>query len=349
MKLSINLVTYNGAKYIPYLFASLKKQTFQDWGLLVLDNNSRDKTIELIKKELNNFDVQHQIIENKENIGFAGGHNKLYSLSKTDYFLILNQDIFLEPDCLEKMVKFLDENSETAAVAPRLMNWNAGLNGAKPNFTNIVDSLGLKVLRNRRVMDKYSQKRWEDIKGKLNLSYHTENGAMKVFGLSGALAIYRRNILEKIELAPEKIFDENYTSYKEDVDLAFRLQNTGYDSRVLLDVIAFHSRSAGTPEKTHDNVAISNKRQQSALVKYYSYKNHLATLYKNEYWQNFLLDSPWILWYELKKFIYFLLFDRPILGGLKELWQNRKKLKQQRRQIKSLRKVDWQDTRSWWR
>ena len=110
-KLSINLVTYNGSKYIPLLFESLKKQTHKEWELLILDNNSQDNTVELIKNELNNFSIQYQLQENKENIGFAGGHNKLYGLSKIDYFLILNQDIFLEPDCLEKIVKFLDENS----------------------------------------------------------------------------------------------------------------------------------------------------------------------------------------------------------------------------------------------
>ena len=88
MKLSINLVVYNGAKYVHSLFASLKKQTFEDWKLFVLDNNSQDQTKELIKKELDNFDIQSKLIENKENIGFAGGHNQLFGQTETEYFLI---------------------------------------------------------------------------------------------------------------------------------------------------------------------------------------------------------------------------------------------------------------------
>ena len=347
-KLSINLVTYNGSKYIPLLFESLKKQTHKEWELLILDNNSQDNTVELIKNELNNFSIQYQLQENKENIGFAGGHNKLYGLSKIDYFLILNQDIFLEPDCLEKIVKFLDENSETAAVAPRLMKWSIGLDGAKPNFTNIVDSLGLKVIRNRRVVDKYSQKRWEDIKGKLNLSYHTKNGAMEVFGLSGALAIYRRDALRSVELTTGKIFDEDFVSYKEDVDLAYRLRIAGYSSCIILGAVAYHNRSAGIPEKLHDSVALVNKREQPLLVKYHSYKNHLATLYANEYWQNFILDFPWILWYEIKKFIYFLFFDRQVLKGVKELWKNRACLKIKRRNNIKIRKISSRQMRKWW-
>jgi GT2 family glycosyltransferase len=213
---------------------------------------------------------------------------------------------------------------------------------------NKVDTLGLKVLRNRRVVDKYSQKKWDDIKGKVNLSYHTKNGMMEVFGLSGALAMYRRDALRLIELAPGKIFDEDYISYKEDVDLAYRLRIAGYNSYILLDSVAYHSRSVGIPEKLRDSVAIANKCEQSLLVKYHSYKNHLATLYTNEYWQNFVLDLPWILWYEIKKFIYFLFFDRQVLKGTRELWKNRAYLKIKRKNIIKIRKISWRQMRKWW-
>lgn len=73
------------------------------------------------------------------------------------------------------------------------------------------------------------------------------------------------------------------------------------------------------------------------------------TLYKNEYWQNYLLDLPWIKWYELKKFIYFLLFDRGVLKGLGEMWKSRKELKNKKQEIISKRKVSWREIRSWWR
>src|SRR3989338_7429508 len=48
-KLTVQLVTWNGAKYIPYLFESLKKQTYADWDLAVLDNASSDGTARLIE------------------------------------------------------------------------------------------------------------------------------------------------------------------------------------------------------------------------------------------------------------------------------------------------------------
>src|SRR3989338_9940492 len=120
-KLSVHLVSWNSAKYIPYLFESLRKQSFKDWFLYIVDNASADNTIELIKKELENFPVAYKLIQNKENLGFAPAHNQAFADTNDEYFLLLNHDMYLQPDCLEKMVKFLDENKEVAAVSPRLM------------------------------------------------------------------------------------------------------------------------------------------------------------------------------------------------------------------------------------
>ena len=72
------------------------------------------------------------------------------------------------------------------------------------------------------------------------------------------------------------------------------------------------------------------------------------TLYKNEYWQNFLLDFFPIVWYELKKFFYFLLFDWAVLKGLGEIWKNRRELKTKREKVKEMRKVGWKEMRRWW-
>lgn len=358
-KLVVNLVTWNGAKYVPYLFDSLKKQTFTDWTLIVLDNNSSDNTVYLIKKELNTFPVQYKIIENKENKGFAGGHNQAFKESNAEYILLLNQDMYLAPDCLEKMVMFLDQHLEAAAVSPRLMKWNFDLaaNDLQKSFSEQIDALGLKVYRNRRVMEQYTQQNWSDLKRRISMdvmrydfakSSKLPAVALPVFGVSGALPAFRRSAINSVAYLDGSIFDESYHSYKEDVDLAYRLAAGGYKSYVLLDAVAYHDRSAAGPKYSNDVHALANKKNQSEWVKYYSYKNHWLTLYKNEYWQNFALDFPWILWYELKKFVYFLLFDRKVLGGLKEVFNN-KDLAQKRQLIKSLRKTSWQEMRQWWK
>lgn len=357
MKLSVHLVAWNGEKYISHLFESLRKQTFKDYKLIILDNGSIDNTVSKIKTEIENkeFSVEVELMEGKENLGFAGGHNFIYHESyntyhKTnEYILLLNQDMYLEENCLENMVKFMDENEDAGAVSPRLMRWDFGkLQDTsctlQDSFTNKIDTLGLKVLRNRRVIEKYAGKDWDDKKSKLELSHHTADEAMEVFGVSGALPMLRKSVIDKVGL-----FDDFYHLYKEDVDLAYRLRIAGYKAFVLLDTVAYHDRSAEGLEKKGDSVALKNKEKQSEWVKYHSYKNHLMTLYKNEYWQNCLLDLPWVLWYELKKFGYFLLFDRSVLKGLGEIWKNRKDLKAKKLKVKSMRKVSWKELRVWFK
>ena len=218
-KLSVHLVTWNGAKYVPFLFESLRKQTYKDWTLFVLDNNSDDNTVELIKKELSNFSIQSKVVEDKTNLGFAGGHNQAFKESDAEYILLLNQDMFLAPDCLEKVVRFLDQHPEAASVSPRLMKWNF-----PTNFTDQIDALGLKVYRSRRVVEQYTQQNWQELKKKFS------SAILPVFGVSGALPVFRTFALKSIAYEDGSIFDESYHSYKEDVDLAFRLATAGYKS-----------------------------------------------------------------------------------------------------------------------
>lgn len=345
MRLTVHLVAWNGSKYMPYLFASLRKQTFRDWRLYVLDNNSEDGTVEVIKKELNNFSVQYELIEKKENLGFAGGHNFLFGRADLEYFLLLNQDMYLQPDCLEKMADFLDAHPETAAVSPHLLKWDFSKiqnEGLEASLSNQVDALGLKIFRSRRVIEQYPRQDWDVLKSIFKTSI------LEVFGVSGALPMLRRAAMQNIAFDGGQFLDESYFAYKEDVDLAYRLLSAGYKSYVLLDAVAYHDRTGAGPKEMNDTSAAANKRKQPSRVRYHSYKNHLCTLYKNEYWQNFILDLPWILWYELKKFIWFLLFERHVLSGLKEIWRMRRDLKRKRLRIMALRQIDYKEVRKWW-
>ncbi len=346
--LSVHLVTWNGAKYVPFLFESLRKQTFHDWKLYILDNASKDGMVEAMKQELNNFPVQYELMEHRENSGFAGGHNILFQKTESKYIILLNQDMVLEPDCFQKIVSFFDLHQDVAAVSPRLMKWNF----EAKEFTDSVDTLGLKIFRSRRVIEKYAGKQWNMLKPKMTLSFRAERfrdgTALEVFGVSGALPAFRRSVIQEVAFSDGTIFDSSYHAYKEDVDLAFRLRSAGHRSFVLLEAVAYHDRSAAGPEQMDDMTALENKKKQSEWVRYHSYKNQLMTLYKNEYWQNLLLDFPWIFWYELKKCIYFLFCDRHVLQGLSELWKSRKQLAQRRQKMQQKRKATWKEMRSWW-
>lgn len=351
MKVSVHLVTWNGKKYVPFLFDSLRKQTSKDWELVIWDNHSEDGMVAAMKEQLADFPVSHELIENDSNDGFAGGHNALFKKTKGKYILMLNQDMYLEPDCIENLLSYMDSHEDVAAVSPRLMRWDFAeveKGEIENSFSEYVDALGLKVFRNRRVIEQYTQERWSSESLHADIVDLQKKEELDVFGVSGALPMFCREALGMVAFKNGNFLDQSYHSYKEDVDLAYRLRIAGLKATILLQTVAYHDRSAAGPKELSDSAASDNKKTQSSWVKYHSYKNHLMTLYKNEYWQNMLLDFVFIKWYETKKFWYFVLFDRKPLKGLKACWTLRKEMKEKRAQVKQMRNTTWKALRVWW-
>jgi GT2 family glycosyltransferase len=351
MKLSIHLVTWNGAKYVPYLFDSLKKQTYADWELHIWDNGSGDGMVAAMERECQSFQRPWPIHVSDTNIGFAGGHNELYKRTSTPYFLMLNQDMYLDERCLEKLVTCIMASDQIATVSPRLMRWHfqAVASGhLEDSFTEYIDTLGLKVFKNRRVIDQHAQERWSKESRNSSILKLIDRSTIPVFGVSGALALCRRSCIDTVAFSDGTYLDQSYHSYKEDVDLAYRIRSAGFESHVVPGSVAYHDRSEAGPRTLDDQAAMANKKKQSSSVIYDSYKNHLATLLKNEYWQNLLLDSPWIMWYELKKFFYYLLRDQGALKGLLDVLRSRTEIKDKRAKIKARRGICWKEMRYWW-
>lgn len=343
-RLSVNLVVYNGANYISHLFSSLRAQTYNDWELNILDNGSTDDSLAIIEKELINNNLTANVSHNRENNGFAGGHNQLFKANESEFFLILNQDMYLTADVFEKMINFLDEDKSRSAVAPRLMKWNFQnlSDDFDKSLSDKIDTLGMKISRRRQSGELYAGEVWP-------IEKLAKKKFMEVFGLSGALLAMRRESADKIKFCDGSLFDESYHSYKEDVDMAFRMRSAGFSSYILFDAVVYHDRSAAPGKGESDAAAAANKKTQSFFVKYRSYKNQLATLYKNEYWQNYILDFCPILWYEAKKFVYYLLTQPSVLASWRELWGERQTLRAKRKEIISKRTLSWRQIREWWK
>lgn len=293
----IQLVTWNGAKYIPYLFASLRNSKFTDWELAILDNCSTDNTVALMQQELKIISAPHSLVARPHNTGFAPAHNALFRevfQSGAKYVLLLNQDMVIIPDFLERLYYFMETHDDVGACGGRLLKWNF------PEPTEQIDSLGLRVFKNHRVVEHHGGEDWrseeEDVK------------AIEMFGVSGALPLYRVAALKEVAFAGE-VFDEDFFSYKEDVDLAWRLRILGWHAFTVLDAVAYHDRSASGPKNLSNRSAAQNRKNKSALANFYSYRNHLLMLIKNfgaTEWRTTFFPT---VWYELKKFGFVLLTE----------------------------------------
>ena len=328
-KVSIHLVTYNGEKYIPFCLKSISDQSSKDFNLLIIDNDSEDATVKSIKEYLDNprnklLSSVTRFIQNPKNIGFAGAHNQAIQWTDSNYVLMLNQDIILHEHFLKYLIAFMDSHTEAAAATGALFWWNFAALETPPLLplgltrmgrTDTIDSLGLHIKKCHEVTEDTCLKN----------DTHKE-----VFGISGALPMYRRSALDATMIPrihenyliytqtqqPKKneYFDNDFHSYKEDIDLAYRLRLFGYQSFIVSAAKAWHDRTAKkgkSPFQYH--------KTRNAYINYHSYKNHLFFLIKNVPVRIFLKCGIFIFAYEAIKFFYVILFDWRTIPSMKEI------------------------------
>jgi GT2 family glycosyltransferase len=327
VSVTVSLLTWNGAEYLPWFIKSLKEQTFKDWELLVLDNASSDRSVEIVREHY----PEARIIQQKQNVGFARGHNLLINWSDSNYIFVVNQDIILDQDYLEKVVDFLEKNHKAGSAAGKTMYWDfrEGLKSKR------IDSFGLSVDRKRQMVDAYQGKDDFDLP-------NTE-----VFGLSGASVVYRRKALDTVTMPQNgnhlEYFDESFFAYKEDTDLAWRLRLAGWENWLATKTKAYHHRTVSGLESARQ------RRKERGMANKLSYRNHLMTLYKNSFYKNLFRDFWPIKWYELKKIIYLILFERSTLVGLGEYFKALPKLAKKRKFTMKHRKVEPDDIYKWFK
>jgi len=359
--LSLNTIYHHEKelKYLPFLIESLQAQSFRDFEVIILNNGLSEAVFKKIIDAYGKIGVNVRVIQSPTNIGFAGGQNLLFKDTTAPYLMMLNNDMYLMPNVLENCVNFLERHKEVFGVSARLMRWDFSIvenlpadlppsARAEKGFTNYIDAIGIRLLRNRRAVEWLTREEWKADSDNPHVAKLFQQTLVEVFGVSGALPVFRTSALKNVLLPGGDIFDPTYHSYKEDLDLAYRLRNAGFTSYILLDTTTYHDRTGAGPKGLSDWAAAQNKMYQTDYVRFHSYKNHLRTLYKNEYWQNFLLDFPYIFWYELKKFGY-MLFLKPSLlfRGWFEMIKNFGYTRAARKAIKASRKMHWRGLRRW--
>ena len=359
--LSLNTIYHHEKelKYLPYLIDSLKKQSYQDFEINILNNGLSSEVFSKIETAYRELGVNVRVLSSPTNIGFAGGQNLLFQETSTPFVMMLNNDMYLIPNVLQNCVDFLERHKEVFGVSPRLMRWDFAAVEASPvslsvferatiGFTNFIDAIGIRLLRNRRAVEWLTREEWAENSPNPHVTKLFKQTMVEVFGVSGALPVFRTSSLQNVLLPCGDIFDPTYHSYKEDLDLAYRLRNAGFTSYVLLDTVTYHDRTGAGPRGLSDWAAAQNKKYQTDYVRFHSYKNHLRTLYKNEYWQNYLLDFPYIFWYEFKKFVY-MLFVKPniLFKSWFEIIKNISYTRRARRAIHASRKMHWRGLRRW--
>ncbi len=304
---TVNIVTWNSEAYLADFFESLKKQTFKDFEIIAVDNASKDNSLR-IAQQYDNVTV----IRNSVNLGFSRAHNKGIEMAmkfwegkdlRDRFVFICNPDIIFAEDCLEEMLKAICREEDIGLAGPKLLRMETEErdNMREKKMTDAVDSMGLELLKSRNTVYKFSENNY-------NGSLETQ----EVFGISGALMCFRASALESVRWNKE-YFDEDFFAYKEDIDISWRLKNMDWRAIVVPRAVAYHYRNARGDWNLPFWKKILNQKQKSEKIKFWSVRNHLWTVWKNDFGINHLLDWPFIFFSEFGKFAYCLVLDTKIV------------------------------------
>ncbi|MCL6446038.1 MAG: glycosyltransferase family 2 protein [Alicyclobacillus sp.] len=224
----VQVVTYNNADTIRSCLQSVFSQRVPVESVLVIDNASADGTPEIVARSGN-----CELIRLPQNTGYAGGHNVGFRAAYDagmDYVLTVNPDVVLHPDYLRCLLDDMSGNPCYGGAIGKLIR---SRRSRRRGDNLVVDSAGLAMDRFFHVRDRGSGER----------DGPEYSSPASPWGICGAAALYRVDMLKDIQLPGGEVFDTRLFIYKEDVDLCWRARRRGWVFRYVPDAVADHRRT----------------------------------------------------------------------------------------------------------
>ncbi len=265
MKTAISILNFNGKHWLEKFLPSVVQHS-QNAEIFVIDNQSSDDSLVFLEKNYPSV----KIVQNSGNFGFAKGYNEGLKSIKADVYCLLNSDVEVTENWVEKAVQVFGKDPLIAAVQPKIKSYHqkdyfefAGAAGG------MMDNLGYPYCRGR-IFDSIEKDegQYDDI--------------TEIFWASGAALFIKSDVFWE-----QNGFDERYFAHQEEIDLCWRIINSGKKVFYTYESVVYHV-GGGTLNKN------------SAQKTYLNIRNNLSTLLKN-------LPFPKLIW---------LIFFRLCLDGV---------------------------------
>ncbi|SVA76695.1 uncharacterized protein METZ01_LOCUS129549 [marine metagenome] len=227
-KVSIIIVNYNGKELLQKCLDSLLKVNYDNFEIILVDNNSTDGTVEFITKNYPSL----IIIKLDSNKGFAEPNNVAAKISKGKYLLFLNNDTVVTPNFISEMVKVMETDKKIAVCQSLLLKPD----GSVDSSGDFIDHLGV-VYNSKTKIDEIRE----------------------VSSARGASMLVRSDIFEKLDG-----FDQKFFITFEDVDLCWRSWILGYRVLIIPTSIVYHEGGI-TIKKIKSEIAFHGFKNQLAM------------------------------------------------------------------------------------
>lgn len=232
MDLSVIIVNYNAKIFLEQCLHSIYKAVSgMNSEIIVVDNNSTDGSREYLPSIFNEV----RFVFNNDNAGFAKACNQGLKISSGKYVLFLNPDTLVPGDCFQKCFSFFETHADAGAIGVRMVNEkNKFLKESKRGFPSPAASFY--KLFGLAFLFPGSKKFSAYYMGHLP---EKENNPVDV--LSGAFMMIKKEALQKTGG-----FDESFFMYGEDIDLSYRIKQSGFQNYYLGEITITHFKGGST-------------------------------------------------------------------------------------------------------
>ncbi|MEO0298232.1 MAG: glycosyltransferase family 2 protein [candidate division WOR-3 bacterium] len=260
-KVSVVIINYNGDKFVEKLIVSLNQQTYPYSEVVLVDNNSSDKSYLYLLKNLKNVTL-FRLSENK---GFSFAVNLGVKQSKFENIILLNNDVYLEKNFIKNCIENITQNKDYHFFSPLVLDYNG----------EFIDSAGDDVGKFIRPYKKLHGKKLYEIQ--------MIKGDVKGFSMS--ICYFLKDCFVRAGM-----LDERFFMYFEDVDFSLRLKKCGFKILFTPDTVGYHFISGTTKLENRMSEYSSKKVFWEGRNRVFIYfKNYKILSLKN--WVSFILGT----------------------------------------------------------
>ena len=315
----LSIVTHNDEVFLQRCLESVRSQTVP-LRIKLFDNASTDASRDIA------VGYGCELFASETNRGFSHGHNHNLLPVKFAYALLLNADVVLRPNYVERLAQTLSEIEGAGMCGGKLYRMDTSGQQMFRSGAAVLDTTGIYFTPAQRHFDR----------GSNELDRGQYQRRQSVFGISGAALMCSREMLEDVRIGDEYL-DEEFFAYREDADLAWRAQLCGWKAIYEPGAEALHVR----------RVLPSQRKTLPALINRHSLKNRYLMRMKNldPAVRRHCFPHMWIR--DLGILLYALLLERTSLPAYAEVWRLRKRFRQKREWIQKRRRVDGNQVAKW--
>lgn len=328
-KISIGIVLYKGEKYLQECLSSLLNQSYKNFELLLRDQGPEHEALGYIEKNFPEILADSRVkIFRGDNLWHSGGHNKLIAeMSENSHaYICASNDMWYPENFLENLMGATEKFPEYSVYVPKLKKWDFENTHHQNRKTNFLDSCGISLSKNHHFFDRGQGENDEN-------QYPTG----EIFGASGALFFVKKSVIDDV-LQVGTFFDESI-HYKNDIDLAYRLQWAGNKTLFVAESIAYHDRQVGEKnisQKIFQKIYNSwkNQNKKPTWVKESSFYGQVVVLHKNFWGRGFSFLDSFFVGLHLFQITLFYFFTEPrVLLQYKKFFQNFSHIQKKKREM----------------